>query len=275
MNRQNKSTYSEYIAKAEDLADDVLRSTKRYLPHIARVCLISTFLEDGIRMWTQWSEQRKYMEDLWGMGGFLSFLFVLINLIGQIAGCAMVLSRKKVEIGVGILAGVVVLQTILYNVIWELRFLMRNFAIGGGLILLLAECKGETKSIFAGVPRLDSNTPQTYLQLAGRLLLVFMFMTLFRFDVSFISIIQNIFGSTLIILVGVGFKTKLSSLVLVVWLLCVNLYLNPFWMYSADTFIQDYLRYDFFQYMSVIGGLLLIVAHGPGGLSVDDQKKKW
>ena len=139
----------------------------------------------------------------------------------------------------------------------------------------MAECKAESKSIFAGVPRLDSNTPQTYLQLAGRLLLVFMFMTLFRFDVSFISIIQNIFGSALVILVGVGFKTKLSSLVLVLWLLCVNLYLNPFWMYSADTFIQDYLRYDFFQYMSVIGGLLLIVAHGPGGISVDDQKKKW
>ena len=110
MSRQNKSTYSEYISKAEDLADDVLRYTKRYLPHTARVCLISTFLEDGIRMWTQWGEQRKYMEDLWGMGGFLSFIFVLVNLVGQIAGCAMVLSRKRVEIGIGILAGVVALQ---------------------------------------------------------------------------------------------------------------------------------------------------------------------
>lgn len=71
---------------------------------------ISTFLEDGLRMWNQWGEQRDYMNHTWGCGYFLATLFVIVNLIGQLGGCVMVLSRFKVTIACGVLVGIIVLQ---------------------------------------------------------------------------------------------------------------------------------------------------------------------
>merc|ERR1719273_3043448 len=102
----------EWLAWAEDMADLVARKGKNILPTVARACLVSTFFEDGIRMWTQWNEQREYMDISWGCGWFLDTMFVVINLIGQLGGVIMVMSKLKVEIACGILFFIVVHQPI-------------------------------------------------------------------------------------------------------------------------------------------------------------------
>ncbi|XP_041033116.1 surfeit locus protein 4-like isoform X2 [Carcharodon carcharias] len=152
---------------------------------------------------------------------------------------------------------------------------MRNLALGGGLLLLLAESRSEGKTMFAGVPTMGTNSPRQYMQLGGRVLLVLMFMTLLHFSLDALMILQDIVGTTLIILVAVGFKTKLAALTLVIWLFALNLIQNPFWSIPVYKPMHDFLKYDFFQTMSVIGGLLLVVALGPGGVSMDEHKKKW
>ncbi|XP_073984811.1 surfeit locus protein 4 [Rhodnius prolixus] len=266
---------NELLSKAEDIADEVYKRTRIILPTMARLCLISTFLEDGIRMWVQWSEQREYMDMSWGCGKFLATMFVLVNLIGQLGGCVMVLIQKKVTVACGILFFIVVLQTFAYSILWDIQFLLRNLALIGALLLVLAESHVEARSLFAGVPTLNDNNPKNYLQLAGRCLLAFMFITLIRFEFTFLQIVQDILGSIMMILVTIGYKTKLSAFVLVVFLGLLNFYHNAWWQIPEYKPLRDFLKYDFFQTLSVIGGLLMIVLLGPGGVSMDEHKKRW
>ncbi|XP_014259621.1 surfeit locus protein 4 homolog [Cimex lectularius] len=265
----------EFISKAEDFAEEVYKRTRVFIPTIARMCLISTFFEDGVRMWVQWSEQREYMDQSWGCGKFLANMFVFVNLFGQLGGCAMVLVQKKVSYACGVLFFIVVLQTLAYSILWDVHFLLRNLALIGALLLVLAESHKEARSFFAGVPTLNDNNPKNYLQLAGRCLLAFMFVTLIRFEFTFLQIFQDLLGCIMMVLVTVGYKTKLSALCLVLFLTTLNFYHNAWWQIPEYKPLRDFLKYDFFQTLSVIGGLLMIVLLGPGGVSMDEHKKRW
>ena len=153
--------------------------------------------------------------------------------------------------------------------------MLRNLSLAGGLMLLLVESKPDAKSLFAGVPTLGDNKPKNYMQFAGRILLIVMFLTIIRIDFHPIHMCINILGTILIVLVAIGYKTKLSAFTLVIMLSILNIVANPFWTIESDKPLHDFLKYDFLQTKSVIGGLLFIVALGPGGVSLDEHKKRW
>ncbi|XP_008299088.1 surfeit locus protein 4-like [Stegastes partitus] len=102
--------HGDVMSRAEDVADQFLRVTKHYLPHVARLCLVSTFLEDGVRMWFQWAEQSEYIDTTWSCGRFLANVFVFINLLGQLGGCVLILSRNFVQYACCGLFAVIALQ---------------------------------------------------------------------------------------------------------------------------------------------------------------------
>ena len=142
--QEGSSAYSEYLSRAEDIADQILRNGKHVLPHLARFCLISTFFEDGFRMWFQWDEQRDYMDQTWHCGYVIGTIFVLFNLVAQLGGCVMVLSRQKVEIAVGILSSVIVVQV-------SLNF---RFTVNLPFCFVLF-CSFSLYSVISPIPRLQ------------------------------------------------------------------------------------------------------------------------
>merc|ERR1719348_2647142 len=150
----------------------------------------------------------------WRCSYLAACVFILYNLIGQLGSVAMVLLRKHIDLPCANLFMTVFLQTIAYSILWDVQFLFRNFALCGALLLVIAESKVEDKSLFAGVPSLGENKTKSYLQLAGRVLMVFMFITVLKFELNSGQMVQNIVGSALMILVTIGYKTKLSSLIL-------------------------------------------------------------
>ncbi|CAF4109909.1 unnamed protein product [Rotaria magnacalcarata] len=110
MNLVTPKQRKEWFSRAEDYADTFLHHTKHFLPHVARFCLVATFLEDGIRMWMQWTEQREYIMKSWSVGWLIGTLFVIINLFGQLVPCGMILTRKKTDIACGMLVFIIGFQ---------------------------------------------------------------------------------------------------------------------------------------------------------------------
>ncbi|KAH8287427.1 hypothetical protein KR054_007106 [Drosophila jambulina] len=269
------TTPQQYLTAAKEVAEEVIRSGRRVIPKLGRICLVASFLEDGIRMIYQWDEQREYVEGTWLCGRFLATLFVLINMVGQLGGCCMVMARSKANIAVGILLSVVLLQIVTYSILWKLKMLFLKLGLIGALLLVLAEAQiKQSRSQFAGLPSMGENRPKIFMQLTGRILLALMFLGLIRFQLSVWPVIQDIAASLLMIFVVLGYRTKLSALILVALLMVLNLYHNAWWNIPAYRPLRDFLKYSFFQTLTVIGGLLMIVSLGPGSVSVD-AKKMW
>lgn len=263
------------VSTADDAADTILRNFKSVLRPLARMCLLSTFFEDGIRMYQQSEAQASYMQSTWSCGWFFAYVFVYFNLFNQLIPAAIIMlqwNKISVRYANYMLGLIVLLQTCAYPALWSLAFFIRNISVFGAILLLLSEATESGKTMFAGVPSLEVNKTTDYLQFSGRILTVLMFLCLIKFDGYFRIILEGV-CLVLTMMVVVGTRTKITALLLVIILFAENLYYNSYWLAYGHNY--DFLKYDFYQTLSVIGGLLMVVALGPGGVSMDQAKKRF
>ncbi|KAM3513857.1 hypothetical protein MY11210_002485 [Beauveria gryllotalpidicola] len=263
-----------YTSKVEDFLESVSEPIKPYLPAIGRFLIVVTFLEDALRIMTQWNDQLIYLRDYRHIPSGITHLFLLANVLAMLACSILVIIRKYSDYAVAGLMGVVVTQALGYGLIFDLNFFLRNLSVIGGLIMVLSDSWVRKTKAFAGLPTLDEKDRKMYFQLAGRVLLIFLFIG-FVFSGSWTiwRVLVSILGAGACVMVVVGFKAKFSATLLVVILSIFNLFVNNFWTLHEHHPQKDFAKYDFFQILSIVGGLLLLVNSGPGQFSIDEKKK--
>ncbi|KAF2761673.1 SURF4-domain-containing protein [Pseudovirgaria hyperparasitica] len=264
----------EQTSKIEDWLDTFSDPIKPYLPAIGRFLIVVTFLEDALRIITQWNDQLIYLKDYRKIWSGVTHLFLIINVIAMTSCSILIIGRKYSEYAVGGLIGVVILQGIGYGLVFDLNFFLRNLSVMGGLLMVLSDSWVRKRFAPAGLPTLDEKDRKMYFQLAGRVLLIFLFIGfVFRGDWSIWRITVSLLGFVACVMVVVGFKAKWSAIMLVLILSIFNLIVNNFWTLHPHHPHKDFAKYDFFQILSIVGGLLLLVNMGPGQFSVDEKKK--
>ncbi|KAF2189786.1 SURF4-domain-containing protein [Zopfia rhizophila CBS 207.26] len=264
----------EQTSKIEDWLDTLSDPVKPYLPAVGRFLIVVTFFEDALRIITQWSDQLTYLHDYRHIPTGITHLFLIVNVIAMTTCSIMIIARKHSVYGVGGLIGVVILQGIGYGLVFDLNFFLRNLSVMGGLLMVLSDSWVRKKFAPAGLPQLDEKDRKMYFQLAGRVLLIFLFIGfVFRGDWNFWRILVSLLGFVACVMVVVGFKAKWSAIMLVVILSIFNILVNNFWTLHPHHPHKDFAKYDFFQILSIVGGLLLLVNMGPGQFSVDEKKK--
>jgi len=266
----------ELSSTIEDTLERVFTPLKPAIPVIGRFLLVVTFLEDALRILFQWHDQLRYLEKYQGMPWGISHVFLAVNVIVMISGSFLVIAKKKVEYAVAGLFGVIVLQSIGYGLLFEWHFFLRNLSITGGLLMVLSEALARRRNFFPGLPQLNDTDRATYVQLLGRILLVLLFISfVYADEMTMMRAVVSVLGFIACAMVVVGFKAKWSALFLVVLLSVFNVVVNSWWNFHDTHPSRDFTKYDFFQLLSVMGGLLLLVNMGPGGLSMDEKKKQF
>ncbi|EGP91855.1 unnamed protein product [Zymoseptoria tritici ST99CH_1A5] len=261
-------------SKIEDLLDTWSDPVKPYLPAIGRFLIVVTFIEDAIRILTQWGDQLEYLHQYRHMPWGVNHVFLLVNVVAMVSSSLLVIIRKYSEYAVCGLIGVVVTQALGYGLIFDLNFFLRNLSVMGGLIMVLSDSWVRKKFAPAGLPQLDEKDRKMYFQLAGRVLLIFLFIGfVFAGEWSLGRVLVIIPGAIACVMVAVGFKAKWSAIVLVMILSVFNILVNNFWTLHPHHPHKDFAKYDFFQILSIVGGLLLLVNMGPGQVSFDEKKK--
>jgi len=223
---------------------------------------------------TQWGDQNWYLQKHRKFPWGISHFFLLLNIVTMLGGSASIIMKRYSEIAVGSLLGVILVQGFGYGLIFDINFFLRNLSVVGGLLMVFSDSMVTRKSAFAGLPTLSDDDRRKYFQLTGRVLLIFLFIgVILQGKWTFARVVVSIVGLAACVMVAVGFKARWASAFLVILLSIFNVAVNNWWTVHSAHPQRDFLKYDFFQTLSIVGGLLLLVNMGAGGISVDAKKK--
>jgi putative oxidoreductase len=132
-----------------------------------------------------------------------------------------------------------------------------------------------------------STSLQNYTSLAGRLFLALIFIVsgmgkIGNFDGTVAYMSSHAMPMASILLVGaivfelagglsliLGYKTKYGVLILLIFIIPTTLIFHPFWAVPEEMVKMQTIA--FMKNLAIMGGLMTVLVHGPGNLSVDKK----
>jgi len=180
----------------------------------------------------------------------ITHLFLIANVIAMTVSSVLIIIRKHTTYAVGGLMGVVVTQALGYGLLFDLNFFLRNLSVVGGLLMVLSDSWVRKRFAPAGLPQIDEKDRKMYVQLAGRVLLIFLFIGFVAYgEWSIWRVLVSMFGFVACVMVVVGFKAKFSAVMLVLILSIFNVLVNNWWTVSVKAisfWLEPVLTINFF-----------------------------
>lgn len=225
-----------------------------YLPFTCRLLLVSTFMEDGVRILFEMRHQIDFLRHEYRIPGFIAATLLLTNIIISFIAVFFILARKRIARGkyenpaAYALIGCVLYQQIMYGRhspigSGNVGFLVRNLCLSGSLILVT--CQSRLASGHSALPLglldgvADQQTAVSYLQLASRVLLVLLGLEF----VGTLGIVGAILTLPVIVAVAVGFQTEITGGILLILYFLHNVLQSAFWSVSGS-YVSQIMQYE-------------------------------
>ncbi|KAL1500437.1 hypothetical protein AB1Y20_013094 [Prymnesium parvum] len=296
-----------------------IKTVHRRLQAVAKVLIVTTFMEDALRAVLTFEVQQNTMRIAGWQSPLLHVLLPVVSFVVQGVGSLLVVlpgNHHRALFGCYMLIAWCAWHPFMYKQQTNWEFVLETLTIMGGLAILVSHFMLALPNAKAGLPRVHSSTADTphnnrahRIQALGRLLvcsifLYYAFEQVHRFAkrhniasqddggwktaaVEGVLIVALLYMCSLVI---IGIKSRWVAMALAIAMALSDVYMHPFWrfIFSAETHViegvagmegvevdaftmADHQRYFFFQSMSTVGALLLLVVHGPGKLSIDEQ----
>lgn len=225
-----------------------------YLPMACRVLLVSTFIEDGIRILFEMSHQIDFLHHEYSIPRFLAGLMLFANILISFAAIILILARKRIARGTHethaayALIACVAYQQILYGRhspigSGNIGFLIRNLCLSGSLLLI--SCQSRIASGRSALPMglldgpTDKKSAVAYMQLASRIMLVMLGVEV----ITMMKAVGILIGVPAIIAVLVGYQLEISGGILLMVYFLHNVTNSAFWTVQG-TYIAQIMQYE-------------------------------
>eukprot|EP00736_Rhodelphis_marinus_P007777 Rmarinus@m.16774 len=273
-------------------SESYFRKQRNVLPTIGRILVALSFVEDSWRLLTNWPAVVKNMSYMSVFAPAMLTGLIGAQCLGSLLVCLKVheifASRALIGCCIFQIFGMVVSNGVMATgfTFW----LLSKLAIIAGLWLItFADGLSEEKGSILGVTLSQvSSRHEKVATLVTRLLLSALCVykiwqevieTFFREagDAGVLSPLALCFGvlGTLVgALLAIGYKTRMSCVILMFIIVACTFIVNDFWMIKRNESQYYVRRSHFFEDLSITGGLLLVTAIGPGGFSLDKRLQK-